>query len=138
MCSYSLCYVRNNYCEQLPDVHMVNRNRKYWFVNATYSTWCYTVHTRVVHDFVHSDQWSLFTAVIVKQNRCTWVEELTDISKKNWITHTHIYICIYIWFVLMKAKKYEALYCVLFTSSLLPTLSHFHIIFCLRPFHQNI
>jgi len=68
LCCYILCYVRNKFCEQLPDVHMINRNRKYWFVNAAYSTRCHTVHTTVVHVFVHSEPWSLFTAAIVKQN----------------------------------------------------------------------
>jgi len=37
-------------------------------VTATYSTRCHTVHTRVVHVFVHSGPWSLFTATFVKQN----------------------------------------------------------------------
>ena len=37
----------------------------------------------------------------------------------------------------MKATNYEVLHYVFFNSSLLTSLSHVQIIFCLRPVHQN-
>ena len=36
----------------------------------------------------------------------------------------------------MKTSNYEALHYVVFTSLLLPSLSHFQIVFCLRTLHQ--
>jgi len=47
---------------------MLNRNRKYCVVRATYCTRCHKEHARVMDVLIHSHPLSLFIVAIVKQN----------------------------------------------------------------------
>ena len=62
-----LCYFWNNFCDNLPNLHMVNRNWKFTVRCATLSTRCHKEHKREMDVLIHSDPWSLFIMAIVKQ-----------------------------------------------------------------------
>ena len=93
LCNYILCYVRNKYCEQLPDVHMVNRNWKYVYCDRN-------LQYKIPHGTHESSGClcALWSVVLIYSGNCE--KKICLLEWKNLLTHLNN-VELHIYFILL-------------------------------------